>query len=464
MAPGWPEDNPWGDRQLPLDDAAFAALLAAGRHLRRCARHAIRILQPGLHDLGARRGAAWPGCHFSTLCGYTHLAAARDDEPAAGMPTRRTRSKLARGYRLVDDGCHRRRRAGLCAFRQATQRRLARLYASVEDMARWGGLLLWTPGPRALATRGPCCGAVRGARCSAAPTFACRCEAVNASARRCAHEAGGYGYGLFAWLSSDLGRIVGHAGGLPGFGSHMLWLPDHDLGVVTLANLTYAPAVPIAVQILRSLITTAGIDAAPGANRRRAGSGAGAASPACSNTWDDALADELFAANFFLDDAAYTQWQTRSWASCARGTARCARPAPSRRATRCVGRGRCRASSGWCRVGLTLAPTVPPRVQHSEHCESIFPAQRGAAELRSTRCWPRPLHRHSARVCASLCRGQRPPAPSSSSCAPSTCSTARARWRRSWAATGSGVRWRASRARAARWRWRSSAKPRASAS
>uniref|UniRef100_A0A7C1FRK9 Class A beta-lactamase-related serine hydrolase n=1 Tax=Caldilinea aerophila TaxID=133453 RepID=A0A7C1FRK9_9CHLR len=33
MTAGWPEDNPWGDRQLALSDAAFARLLGRGSPL-----------------------------------------------------------------------------------------------------------------------------------------------------------------------------------------------------------------------------------------------------------------------------------------------------------------------------------------------------------------------------------------------------------------------------------------------
>jgi hypothetical protein len=38
-----------------------------------------------------------------------------------------------------------------------------------------------------------------------------------------------------------LGRVVGHGGGYPGFGSHMRWHPASGLGVVALANARYAP-------------------------------------------------------------------------------------------------------------------------------------------------------------------------------------------------------------------------------
>ena len=33
--------------------------------------------------------------------------------------------------------------------------------------------------------------------------------------------------------------MLHHAGGLPGYGSQMRWLPDHGVAIVALGNLTY---------------------------------------------------------------------------------------------------------------------------------------------------------------------------------------------------------------------------------
>jgi deoxyribose-phosphate aldolase len=61
----------------------------------------------------------------------------------------------------------------------------------------------------------------------------------------------GYGMGLF--ISDDLsfGRVVGHGGGYPGFGSHMRWHPASGIGVVVLANSRYAPVQGLAKEALR---------------------------------------------------------------------------------------------------------------------------------------------------------------------------------------------------------------------
>jgi len=53
--------------------------------------------------------------------------------------------------------------------------------------------------------------------------------------------AGGYGMGLRVHHDLRFGHLVQHAGGLPGWGSNMRWLPEKGIGAVALANVTYAP-------------------------------------------------------------------------------------------------------------------------------------------------------------------------------------------------------------------------------
>jgi CubicO group peptidase (beta-lactamase class C family) len=64
----------------------------------------------------------------------------------------------------------------------------------------------------------------------------------------------GYGFGLFEEFR-PWGRSVFHSGGYPGFGSHMRWHPASGLGVVALANGTYAPMSTICLAALEALVT-----------------------------------------------------------------------------------------------------------------------------------------------------------------------------------------------------------------
>ena len=68
-----------------------------------------------------------------------------------------------------------------------------------------------------------------------------------------------YAYGL-GWMRDCEGRTyIAHSGGLPGFGSQWRILPDYGIGVVALANRTYAPIGQINLIVLDTLIKLAGL-------------------------------------------------------------------------------------------------------------------------------------------------------------------------------------------------------------
>jgi CubicO group peptidase (beta-lactamase class C family) len=68
-----------------------------------------------------------------------------------------------------------------------------------------------------------------------------------------------YCYGL-GWTRDCEGRVyISHSGGLPGFGSQWRIMPDYGIGVVAFANRTYAPMSPINMQVLDTLIKLAGL-------------------------------------------------------------------------------------------------------------------------------------------------------------------------------------------------------------
>jgi hypothetical protein len=45
---------------------------------------------------------------------------------------------------------------------------------------------------------------------------------------------------MWAAVDCDLGFTLSHSGGYPGYGSHVLLLPDHGVGLFAFANRTYA--------------------------------------------------------------------------------------------------------------------------------------------------------------------------------------------------------------------------------
>jgi CubicO group peptidase (beta-lactamase class C family) len=62
-----------------------------------------------------------------------------------------------------------------------------------------------------------------------------------------------YGYGQVSVADPQLGRRLHHPGGLPGYGSHVLLLPDRGVGVFAFGNRTYAPMSRLTLQIAERL-------------------------------------------------------------------------------------------------------------------------------------------------------------------------------------------------------------------
>ncbi|MFZ6024489.1 MAG: serine hydrolase domain-containing protein [Bacteroidota bacterium] len=109
-----------------------------------------------------------------------------------------------------------------------------------------------------------------------------------------------YGYGL-RWSKDCEGRTtVGHSGGLPGFGSNWVIAPDYGIGVVSFANVTYASTAGINAQVLDTLMRGAGLkprvlpasDILKNVQQRLI---------AFLPNWNNAGASTLFADNFFDD-------------------------------------------------------------------------------------------------------------------------------------------------------------------
>src|SRR3546814_20295249 len=62
-----------------------------------------------------------------------------------------------------------------------------------------------------------------------------------------------YGKGMNASVDCELGLALNHSGGYPGYGTYVLLLPEHDVGLFAFSNRTYdAPRGPIWDEIGRA--------------------------------------------------------------------------------------------------------------------------------------------------------------------------------------------------------------------
>ena len=110
-----------------------------------------------------------------------------------------------------------------------------------------------------------------------------------------------YGFGLVLVDDDELGPVVTHSGGLPGYGSNMRWLPGRGVGVVALANATYAPMLELTS---RMLALVAEQDVIPSATRPPPidVEAAGRRLVSLVNRWDDSDAQDVFTQSLVLDD------------------------------------------------------------------------------------------------------------------------------------------------------------------
>ena len=325
MTAGWPTDDPWGDRQQGTPLAEFAEILARGLRA---------AWAPGTRFEYSNLGYALLGRVISAAAeaGYPEFVRARLLDPLGMSRTGYDAAEfdpdgLARGYARGPGGWAELTPDPVGAFAP-----MGGVFSSVRDLARWvdGFAAAFPPGGPRAGDGHPLAAASRREMQQPAVTL------PEAQPRfpgdRSAGSQHGYGFGLFTEETSAWGRLVYHSGGYPGFGSHMRWHPETGLGVIVLANSTYAGASVLAARLMDEVLRAA---AAEDAARPGGASGAAtedAARPAerprmvvagpapapggpwpetlraqqvvnrLLSHWDDEAAEELFAGNVALDD------------------------------------------------------------------------------------------------------------------------------------------------------------------
>jgi CubicO group peptidase (beta-lactamase class C family) len=361
MTAGLPEDNPWGDRQMALDDAAFSALLANGVTFANVPGMVYEYSNLAYMLLGrvVSNLSGIPMAEYVTQQILQPLGMSATVWEPAHVPS----ENWAHGYRRQDGAwleeevlSH---GGDVAAF--------AGLCTSVPDLARYVACFLSSWPPRNEPERPP----LRRSSLREMQQIgrSAGVQRIPASAGAPEHAlAIGYGYGLFIADDGQQCR-VSHSGGLPGYGSNMLWQPSHGLGVVALGNLTYAPMGQIAAKLRDRLIDAAHLPArsvppAPALIAARAQVNR------LLDRWDDELADRLFADNFFLDESR-SRWLADLEKLVARHGA-LAEDGALQVENALRGRWKLRGERGWCWLWISLTPTVPPLVQALE-IDSVLP-------------------------------------------------------------------------------------------
>jgi hypothetical protein len=169
-----------------------------------------------------------------------------------------------------------------------------------------------------------------------------------------------YGYGLGVSQDCRFASVVGHGGGLPGYGSLMRWLPEYGVGLIGMSNQTYQGFNSLFNDTLSALHRT-------GALQPRIVQPSQALLTAQSDVsnlivkWDERFANRIAADNLFLDVPA--EVRANRWKALAQQHGTC-RPATSINPENALrGEWRMMCDRGWLNVFITLAPTMPAKVQ-----------------------------------------------------------------------------------------------------
>jgi CubicO group peptidase (beta-lactamase class C family) len=355
MSAGLATDDPWGDRLqgLPLD--AFAELLAAGPSF---------AWPPGTVYDYSNLGYGILGRVITNLAGAEYREVVQDRllRPL-GMTATGFReedvpeARLAHGYVRREDAYVREGRDPYGALAS-----MGGVFSCVEDLARWvAGFIDAFPArddpegghPLRRATRRE----MQQVQRAFGPEVAAHAPDADAKV-----EARGYGFGLFILQDPDLGTTVSHAGGYPGFGSHMAWHPATGLGVIGLGNVRYAPVRPVVAEMLAMLVRA---EVAP---RRKVVPvpAVDAFRPVVEGLlkrWDDAVADAAFALNMDLDEPrdlrrAEAETMAGELGLFHRDPAR-----PDRTASPAELEWWLRGGRGWVRASILVTPEPEPRLQ-----------------------------------------------------------------------------------------------------
>lgn len=291
MSAGFPEDNPWGDRQLADTDDELLQLISKGISFSNA---------PGLNYEYSNLGFALLGKIISNVAGMPYQKYITENimKPIGMVDSRWEynevpNNKLAHGYRWEDETWKEE-----ALLHDGSYGAMGGLICSIEDFSKYVALHLGAWPPRNDEEIGP---VKRSSIREMHQPWRINnlfVDSKNRMGESCPTVVG-YGYGL-RWRKDCRGMVyVSHSGGLPGFGSEWRIYPEYGVGVVSFSNRTYGSPGTANAMALDTLIQIAGLKprVLPSSeilNRRKN------EIIKVLQSWDETQLD-IFAENFFLD-------------------------------------------------------------------------------------------------------------------------------------------------------------------
>ncbi len=290
---GFPEDNPWGDRQLADSDAELIGLIAGGVSFSNV---------PGVSYEYSNLGFALLGQIVQAVSGieFQEYTKRHIFEPLGMNSTvweyeRAPAERLALGYDWVDDAW-----VNIPLEHHGAFGAMGGLITSIEDFTRYVALHLSAWPPRS-DEESPVLKRSSLRKMHHPWQFAALMPDYRYPNGRACAAVRAYGFGL-GWFRDCEGRVtVGHSGGLPGFGSNWTMMPDYGLAVMSFDNRTYGGTSTLNLAVLDTILALTGLEPRqlPVSDilARRAQQLA-----AILPDWEGAEHSGLFADNFFMDN------------------------------------------------------------------------------------------------------------------------------------------------------------------
>jgi len=351
-AEGFPEDNPWGDQQLARTDEELSAMMRAGIPFSN---------SPGIAYEYSNYGFAILGRIVSTVSKmpYRDYVASSILKPLGMMsttlePTSVPPQRLAHGYRWEDGQWKEEPQLRDGAFGA-----MGGMLTSLRDLARYVAVFVSAWPPRDDPETAPLRRAsLREMQQISRPRNSSVTRSTTGAIQL---NAGGYGFGLGISETCTVGHIVSHSGGLPGFGSQMRWLPEYGVAIIAMGNRTYTGWGGVFSTVLDLLDKTGGLQRRMPQPSRALVDARDAVSRLMVQ-WDDGLADRIAAENLFLDRS--KERRRREIEELRAKVGACKTDGPFSHVENALrGTWSLSCERGQVGVSITLAPTMPPKVQ-----------------------------------------------------------------------------------------------------
>ncbi len=235
---GFVTDDPWGDRQQVLSQTAFTALLKAGVPFTRAPEMRHEYANLGYAILGRviANVTKAPYRAFVEQRLLTPLGMSASGFDVLAHP----KEKRAVGYRWENEAW-----AEEPTMKDGAFNAMGGLEVSATDYAKWLGFVIsaWPARDGAdggLVKRGTVRQVTRGVNNAA--VFH---RPATGGKDQCPGTVS-YGMGWRVIGDCDYGTVLAHGGGYPGYGSHVMLLPEYGAALFALTNRTYAgPSQPV---------------------------------------------------------------------------------------------------------------------------------------------------------------------------------------------------------------------------